>query len=45
MIQRTSGGGYTTSLKGQFWMDHIRTIPYPVEVMRFAIPEQEREDR
>jgi hypothetical protein len=29
----------TTTLRGQFWVEHLRTIPYPVESYR--IPETE----
>lgn len=29
-------GSFTTTLRGQFWVNHLLTIPYPVE--SYAIP-------
>ncbi|MFP3556374.1 hypothetical protein SB861_37525 [Paraburkholderia sp. SIMBA_049] len=38
MIQlRQSDLTVTTSLRGQYWVEHLRTIPFPVESYR--IPE------
>lgn len=30
------GESFTTTLRGQFWVNHLLTIPYPVE--SYAIP-------
>ncbi|MDR5839366.1 hypothetical protein [Caballeronia sp. LZ034LL] len=39
MVQLSpADGSVTTSLKGQFWVDHLCTIPYPVTT--FAIPKE-----
>ena len=39
---RAYGGRYRTTRKGQFWIDHVLSTPYPVGEWRIPVREADR---